>query len=204
MTEAKAEPLYRGIPASGRLDFIAYRNVTKFGTHGLRFTRADDALTVDINIAYSVKLGFVTVFRYELLAQERWLNGETISIKAKTNNNGTTEFAAATREGAALMAEGTRAKRYAAPPGALLCAHWNMAQLQHPSINPQDGSLLRFTVTPRGPAMVPDSLGKMHGCARYDMAGENNIDLWYDAAGLWVALQAKAPDGSLITYKLAG
>lgn len=192
-----------GIPASGRLAFVARRNGAVLGSHVLRFARAEGRLTVDIAVDYSVKVGFVRVFRYRLRAREVWVDGQTAEITAETDNNGRAERMRAVREDGVLMVEGTRAARYAAPEGALLCAHWNIAQLGRPLINPQDGTLLRFAVHDRGAARVTDAQGRLCAARRWALEGRNALDLWYDAAGIWLALQAKAEDGSTITYQAA-
>jgi len=204
MSASNTNDLYPGIPTSQALAFRAVRNGTRLGTHTVRFVRSDRALNVEIAIDYTVKIGLFTVFRYTLRAQECWQNGELISFDCTTNNNGKQEFARAAREDAALMVEGTRARRYSAPEGAILCSHWNKTQLAVPTINPQDGSLLNFVVSSRGKAVVANSAGRKHDCERFHMLGPNPIDLWYDDSGVWLALQAKAQDGSSITYTRQG
>lgn len=190
----------RGIPPSRILAFKAMRNGSELGSHAIRFTASPDELRVEIEIDYAVKLGFITAFRYRLRAQEIWRDGVPVQLRADTNNNGKPEFMQASRTSEGLVVEGTRPKRYVAPAGTVLCAHWNRAQLSVPSINPQDGSLLRFTVTNRGPAKVADTAGQLRACTRHAMVGANSIDLWYDADDIWTALQATAPDGSTIVY----
>jgi len=193
-----------GIPASGALTFQATRNGVRLGTHLLRFNRQDAALRVEITISYAVSLGFITAFRYELRAQEIWADGQLMSFQCTTNNNGRQEYAKGRREGELLMVEGTKAKPYEAPVGTILCTHWNKAQLSGPSVNPQDGSLLMFASSSLGRAVVADSAGVKHACERFRMDGKNAIDLWYDDQGVWLALQAKAEDGSNIVYTRQG
>jgi len=203
-----------GIPPSGRLAFKALRNKSPIGTHHLTFAREGDALTVNIAVDFLVKIGFIPVFRYKLRCVESWQGGVLISVRAKTDNNGTADWMRADLDGDALLvegskvegsrAEGSKAARYRAPVGAIIASHWNQAQLDAPMINPQDGSLLRYAVAPRGPARIVDSTGKIRATHRFALTGANPLDLWYDADGLWTALQAKAADGSTIGYQLIG
>lgn len=188
------------IPASGRLLFTALRNGSKLGTHSVTFHRDGDSLTTDIAIDYAVKLGFITVFRYTLRGRESWSGGILTAARADTDNNGTPEFMRARRDGDGLLIEGSQTKPYRAPPGSLIATHWNKAQLGAAMINPQDGSLLRFTVKERGPARVADSAGRHHTADGFTLSGPADLDLWYGTDGLWRSLRAKAADKSVISY----
>jgi hypothetical protein len=189
-----------GVPASGRLAFRVLRNGAELGAHTIRF-RPEGAVTrVEIAIDYLVKLGFITVFRYKMRAHESWVDGVLSAADAKTDDNGKAHFLRAAREGDALMVEGSGAPRYQAPAHALLCTHWNQAQLSAPVINPRDGSLMNFTVTPGGAGQVADSVGTLRAAQRYALSGPGSVELWYGEDGIWTGLQAKGPDGSKISY----
>jgi hypothetical protein len=190
-----------GIPASGRLLFTALRNGSVLGSHSVTFGRDADRLTVDIAVDYAVKLGFVTVFRYRLRGREVWAGGVLESATADTDDNGKPAFMRARRDGAGLLVEGSRAKPYRTPDGALIASHWNVAQLGAPMVNPQDGQLLTYTPVPRGPAKVTDSAGVSRPARRVALEGKNPLDLWYSTNEVWVALQARVADGSVVTYR---
>jgi hypothetical protein len=189
-----------GIPPSGRLAFRALRNGAPLGTHDLVFTREGDVLTVDIAVDYVVKIGPLPVFRYKMRCRESWRDGLLISATADTDHNGKPGWMRAQRSGAALLVNGSKSGKYPAPAGALLASHWNQAQLEGPMINPQDGELLNFTVTPRGQVQVPDPAGVLRPLRHFSLAGRESLDLWYDADGRWVSLRAQVADGSTVTY----
>ena len=193
-----------GIPLSGRLAFKALRNGSTLGTHHLTFSRQGDAMTVAIAVDYLVKIGFIPVFRYKLRCRESWHRGVLMSALAKCDDNGKAAWMRAEREGDALMVQGSKSGSYRAPAGAILASHWNQAQFAAPMINPQDGSLLRFTVAPRGPARIADINGKLIAAKRFALTGKDRLDLWYDAEDVWASLQAAAPDGSTISYLRIG
>jgi len=190
-----------GIPASGRLAFLAWRGSSQLGEHRLTFSTRDGVLTVEIAVDYAVKLGFITVFRYALRGRETWSDGVLQAAQATTDNNGKKEFMRAMRDGASLMVEGTAARRYTAPEGSLIASHWNRAQLDAPMINPQDGTLLRFAVTPGATMKVRDSAGGIRMARHYSLAGADPLELWYDADDIWTSLRAKVRDGSTIVYR---
>ncbi len=201
MTDTTATTAACCIPATGRLSFIATRNRARLGTHEVTFRQDGDRLTVGIAIDYAVKLGFITVFRYRLRATELWEGGVLAQIRSDTDNNGKAAFMRADRTGEALSVTGSGTRPYTAPAGAMLCSHWNRAQLAAPMINPQDGTLLRFAVSSRGPARVADTAGRMHAAERFKMAAKHSLDLWYGTNGQWVALQGEAEDGSVVVYQ---
>jgi hypothetical protein len=148
-----------------------------------------------------VKLGFITVFRYRLHGLETWSDGVLKAGQATTDNNGKKEFMRAMRDGASLMVEGSAARRYTAPEGALIASHWNRAQLDAPMINPQDGTLLRYVVTPGAIVKVKDSGGGIRMARHYSLAGAASLELWCDADGIGTSLRAKVRDGSTIVYR---
>jgi len=189
-----------GTPPSGRLSFRALRNGAPLGTHTLAFSREDDATTVAIAVDYVVKIGPVPIFRYKMRCRETWQGGLLISATADTDHNGKPEWMRAQRSGDSLLVNGSKSGKYRAPAGAILASHWNQAQLEGPMINPQDGELLSFTITPRGHVEAPDAAGRLRAVHHFSLSGREPLDLWYDADGLWVSLRATVADGSIITY----
>jgi hypothetical protein len=192
--------MLKGIPASGRLSFRALRNGTPLGTHQISFHKDGETLVADIAIDYLVKFSFVTLFKYRLRAREIWTGGRLVSVRAETDNNGTPEFMNADREGDALYVNGSRVSRYRAPDRAVASTHWNIAQLDAPMINPQDGTLLEFRVISHGESSVPNAAGQIRSARHFSLVGSNPFELWYDANDTWAALRAKVGDASVITY----
>jgi hypothetical protein len=189
-----------GIPASRRLELAAFRNGAPLGRHAVAFSEHDGALVVDISIDYTVKFGPITFFRYKLRGHETWINGALASASARTDSNGKSEFMRLQRDGDALIVEGSKTRRARLSQNCLVATHWNIAQLDGPMINPQDGSLLRFSVEARGPSKLVDAAGVARVARRYALKGVNPLELWYEDSGAWVGLRAKAFDGSVISY----
>jgi len=193
-----------GVPTTGRLEFLVFRNGKPLGRHEIRFSDRNGDLLADISVDYVVKLGPVNLFRYKLRGRETWSDGRLASAHVQTDNNGKQEYLSAIREGEALIVEGRRARRARPPRGSLIATHWNIAQLDGPMINPQDGSLMRFSVKTMGLSTLMGAKGGAARTAkRYGLSGQNPMELWYEDPGLWVGLRAKAFDGSIISYTLA-
>jgi len=189
-----------GVPPSRRLAFSAFRNGAPLGRHEIAFSVRDRDLVVDISVDYAVKFGPITFFRYKLRGREIWSNGVLASARVQTDNNGKREHMRAEREGAALIVEGSKARPVRFSQNCCVASHWNIAQLEGPMINPQDGSLLRFKVRAMGPSKLVDAQGTARIARRFELKGQNSLELWYADPGLWVGLRAKAFDGSVISY----
>lgn len=189
------------VPPGDRLAFRVLRNDSEIGTHILRFTRTADGLDIAIAVELRVGLGPITLFRYNMSGIERWRGGQIEQLDMATNDDGTHDFARATRDATGLWVEGSKAPRYRAPSSALPATHWNEAELNGPWINPQDGKLLRPEVARRGADSVSDMAGQALAARRYALSGDVQMDLWYDATPTWIALRAPAHDGSIIRYE---
>jgi hypothetical protein len=199
-TRAEASPA-PVVPPGGRLAFRAVRNGSPLGTHVLTFRAEGNALSVAIAVDYQVKFGPITMYRYRLRANEIWRDGILQTVNSSTDDNGTTEFMNAEREGDRLRVEGSKCGRYLAPPGALPSSHWNRRELDTVMINAQDGALLPFQVNKLGAAPVRATNGTVINANRYALTGPAMLDLWYTENDIWTGLRAVAKDGSVVTYE---
>jgi hypothetical protein len=80
------------------------------------------------------------------------------------------------------------------------CARILLSVTYGPMINPQDGSLVRFSLEALGLSKLVDAAGAARVARRYALKGINPLELWYEDSGAWVGLRAKAFDGSVICY----
>lgn len=202
-----AAPLLAAVPrqpaaaGSDQIAFNIIRHGSVIGTHVLDFTPQGDGMDIRIAVDIRVGLGPITLFRYRLQALEQWRGGATAYAEAATNDDGTKTTMRAERDERGLWVRASRLERYLAPPDARLATHWNMAELNGPWINPQDGRLLSPRVTPRGPERVPLADGQAISADRYSVSGDARLDLWYDEINRWAALSFEAHDGSTIRYE---
>src|SRR5688500_14765906 len=170
-----------------RLAFTVFRNGTKVGEHVIVFTGDDNARTATTNVAMTVKVGPVPVYKYKHTAIEKWVDGKWASIETTTNGNGKLTRASARQMGTyvALTGPGGASR---GPANALPLSHWNQGNFGKPLFNQQEGKMLKVTVNQVRPG-------------HWQVRGEAEIDDWYDASGNWLALKGKLEDGSTMEYK---
>jgi hypothetical protein len=175
------------LAAAPRLAFQVFRNGTRVGQHVMMFTGDEANRTVTTEVAMTVKVGPVPVYRYKHRATERWAGGKFVSIETFTDNNGKTQKVLARALGTHVQIDGP-AGAVRGPADALPLSHWNQAAFDRPLFNQQEGKLLKVRC-----AKV--------AAGHWTIRGEAEIDDFYDAAGDWVALKGKLEDGSRLEYK---
>ncbi len=182
-------PAFAAVPAGGRLRFAVFRNGVRVGDHEMGFTRAGDDLTVTTQVAMSVKLGPVPVYRYSHRARELWRGGRFSSLETSTSSNGKVEQVTARRSGDSVAIE-TLKGMTTAPARASPLTHWNSDAFAGPLFNPQTGSMLKVTANRSGD--------------RWLIRGETEIDDSYDEAGVWIGLRGRLKDKSVMEYRRLG
>lgn len=191
------------VPEDGRLAFRVIRKDSAIGTHVLTFVRLDDGIDVHIAVDITVGFGPLVLFLYTLRGLEQWRDGVVTHVEATTNDDGTADHMRADRDARGLWVEGSKAPRYLAPANALPATHWNMAELDGPWINPQDGRLLRPSVRRAGVEQVALADGRLAQATGFKLSGDVQMELWYSTARQWSALLFTASDGSLVRYELS-
>jgi hypothetical protein len=67
-------------------------------------------------------------------------------------------------------------------------------------IDTEDGHLMNVHTTPSGENEVPLASGVQVKAKQFDIRGEVNIDLWYEASDAFASMRYYAKDGSVVTY----
>lgn len=71
------------------LRFRALRHGSPIGEHRVTFWPNGDRLTVETRVDIAVKVLFVTAFRFKHEAEEVWQSDRLVSVKSRTDDNGT-------------------------------------------------------------------------------------------------------------------
>lgn len=170
-----------------RLAFQVFRNGTKVGEHLITFSGDENNRVATTNVAMTVKVGPVPVYKYKHTAVEKWADGKFASIETTTDGNGKKTKASARAMGSHVQIVGPGGA-VRGPANALPLNHWNQANFGKPLFNQQEGKMLKVTCT---------KVKEGH----WQVRGEAEIDDFYDAQGNWMALRGKLEDGSRMEYK---
>jgi hypothetical protein len=173
--------------APGKLTFAVFRNGARIGEHEMTITGGEGEIVASAEVAMTVRIGPIPVFKYSHRAVERWKDGQFVSIETFTSSNGKKQHVLARATDSAVTIDGP-AGLVRAPADAVPLSHWNTASFSRPLFNQQEGKVLRVKAT---------RLAANHWAIR----GEAEIDDFYDAAGQWRALKGKLEDGSAMEYR---
>ncbi|MBU6397304.1 MAG: hypothetical protein KGL20_03775 [Rhodospirillales bacterium] len=188
------------VPSNRRLAFEIWRKGSQIGTHVLDFVQKDGALTITIAVRIAVFFGPIRIFHYTMDAIEQWADGQVFHVESITNDDGTHDHMRADRTSAGLSVQGTGTAPYIAPPNALPATHWNIAELNGPWINPQNGKLSHPRITSLGEETVALAHGATARGTHYRVSGDADLDLWYATDQSWLSLSFTGQDGSAIRY----
>ncbi len=193
--------LAQSFPPRRPVAFAVWRQGHNIGAHTVGFQGDGEDFTVVIDAELLVKIGPVPVFRYHHRASEIWRGGRFAKLESHTTTNGSEVHVSAVSGPSGVTVNTSRGQVLQAPAGARPLTHWNASVLEGPVINPQTGQLPRERVvrTPGDTVQLAD--GRRVAATRYAVTGDADLTDWYDGDGVWTALKAKAPDGSLIDYR---
>lgn len=173
--------------APSRLAFQVFRNGSRVGEHVMVFSGDEANRVITTDVALTVKVGPVPVYRYKHTAVERWTGGRWTSIETTTNGNGKVYKASGRQMGDHVLITGPKGQ-VRAPANAMPLSHWNQAAFSRPLFNQQEGQMLKVQCVRVKPG-------------HWQVRGEAEIDDFYDANGDWLALKGKLEDGSRLEYR---
>lgn len=189
------------IPPGNALAFRLIRHGSAIGTHTLTFERSGPTLTVHIAVEARIRLGPIPLYHYLHHATEVWRDGLLQEVGSRTDRNGTHLVMHAQRAGHGLAAQGTGTPPYVAPGEALPTTYWNQRMLHVPMVGTQDASLLHPRVTELGQQTVRTASGAALRVGRWDLSGDLDLTLLYDADGDWAGMRLTVADGSEVNYE---
>ncbi len=196
-----SQPAVSMEPYDGKLAFDVMRGDKSIGTHVITFREVGDETHVDIDIRLAVKIGFLTVFRYEHKNNEIWRDGRLISVTTDTDDNGK-EFALRAQRQPDGFHVKTLVEEDVVPAPIVPTSYWNPVILQDLRwFDTQRGILLDVDVTPGDVELVALANGQSIEAQRYEVSGDLNITVWYTPEGEWVKLAFPAR-GADIEYVL--
>lgn len=192
--------LVASIPDGATVTFRAYTGDTDLGTHKMRWTVQGDVVTVNIDIDLGAKVLFLPVYSYTHRSKETWRDGSLAAIATTTNDDGDKTFVNGDLKGDGFEIKSSKFNGVAPLPVAPT-SYWAYSSLKKPNwLNTQSGPLLKVSVASKGVETIKTRAGQIQA-RRYDVIGELDVSLWYDAKNRWVKSRFKAGDNT-ITYVL--
>lgn len=181
-----------GGAATGMRRFELMRGDTRIGRQSVAVARNGSEVSVEVHVDIAVRIVGVPVYRYTLSSSEIWDGGRLMKLDAATNDNGSREFASATRgpNGAELQGS-AYSGAIAGNPGTT--TYWSPAFLKRPVwISTQDGKPLSVTARRRGVEGFATPSGVVEA-TRWHVGGDlADLDLFYDRSGEWIGSECSA------------
>ena len=187
-------------PPPHNIDFKVYRDGDEIGHHRVIFSRDGESTIADVDIELSVSFASIRVFHYKHTSRETWRDGQLISIKSSTDNDGEPMALDVERVDAGLDIEGTKFTGQAV--GTLVpSSYWFKDTIkQSQIIDTQNGRVFPVTIAKVGQETI-EAGGQQITATRYTLQEQLVMNLWYDDQGNWVKTSFDS-DGSTIDYVL--
>ncbi|MEL7545925.1 MAG: DUF6134 family protein [Pseudomonadota bacterium] len=185
-------------PTDGALiDFKVLRKGQPFGHHRLEFSRDDTgALTVETDVKLSAGLGPITLYRYRLESEERWIDGELVGLTGACNNDGEKTTVEAQTVSSGLQVAGSEFDGVV-DLGIVPSSHWNRNQVYSDQmVSTESGEIIEYEIERLGREMVKVGDTSVEA-TRYRLKSDLTVDLWYDDLSRWVKLTFDVRDQSI-------
>jgi hypothetical protein len=180
--------------------FAIMRNGEQIGTHVIEISRSGPETNVRIATDLAVKVFFVTAYRLQHSATERWMNGQLVALDSTTDNNGVLHQVSASRgvSGLEVKADG---KANRVDENVFPASLWNPELVRcKAALDTQDGQVDPISVTDDGSENL--RLGtRVLKAHHYEIKGRYSQNIWYDERGRLVRVTLIGSDGSEISYQ---
>lgn len=187
-------------PAPGRVEFELLRNGQPDGRHVVEVTRTAGGLSVRSDVDIDVRLGPVSVFRYQQRCRETWADGALAALDCSTLKSGrTTRVTARQNENALIASAGGADARF--PLATLPTTWWTKPPaFSGAMLNTETGEPMNVRITHLGRENYTLN-GQTIPAERVRVQGTLTVDLWYDLEGRWIGCAFTAR-GQRIEYRL--
>ena len=181
--------------------FNVLRKGMPFGSHTVRFDVAPGGtIKATTQVKLRAGIGPIPLYRYDLVATERWQDGRLVELDGDVNKDGSKGSVTAYADGDVIEVDGT-AYEGAVSATIIPASHWNIAETQARTLlSSENGQLIDVSVTKVGRETVTVA-GQPIDATRYLLDSDIDVTLWYDDAGHWLKLAFTAR-GQDIDYVL--
>ena len=187
--------------ADGDWNFRVTLDGREIGSHRYVLEPGGQGTVLRSQADFDVRFLFVTAYRYDHEAVERWQDGCLRALESRTDTNGEV-IAVNAVAGSGGLAVARPEGRDVHSGCVRSFAYWDRQLLESDRLlNSQTGELVPVQVTLQGQERVRVR-GDERVASRYRISGPDlQIDVWY-ADGDWVGLEALTDGGRLLRYEL--
>lgn len=198
---AHAEALSPETAPTGTFVYQVTRDGEVVGEQRADFERRDEALSVITDVRINVTLLGINVYDFTQRIEEKWAQGMLVEFRSDTDDDGNHRNVVLARSGERLI--GTYDDKKRDLPGYLIPSTlWNSAAVGHSALlDTVRGRERDIRVQDVGLEQLTLPIGTVQA-RHYIFSGEFNREVWYDEAGVMVAGQMEAKDGSIIRQEL--
>jgi hypothetical protein len=189
-------------PPAGSWRFTVLLDGKRIGEHDFAVVGQADEVVVNTAVHFKVKVALIPFYEYDHQDHEVWRNGCLAQINSRTHDNGKTFVVQGLLKGHGFEVHGAHGAA-TLPACIKTFAYWDPRFLtEQRLLNSQSGEYQPVTVT-RGGIENLKVGGQTIPAQRYSLrAPKLDIDLWYSAAGDWVALESKLESGRTLRYEI--
>jgi hypothetical protein len=182
------------------LAFDVYRNGDRVGEHTVSFSTESDTLVARTRFSLAIRMLYITVYRFEYEAVDRWRDGCLVAMKADINEDGDEWAVTAKQAGNRLVINGPKGT-VETPLGIYPTNHYDAGVLGSDQVlNTITGAINSVRIVEQGTEMVPVGAGE-RSARHYAYTGQLQNHVWYDSEGRWVAMRFTGKDGSTIDLR---
>jgi hypothetical protein len=172
------------LPASYRYR-IHHQIFGDIGEHRMTVRREDGAVVVEHTAELAVEILNFTAFHRRTRFREVWEGDRLVAFDGLVEDNGERFPVRARAEGGSLIIEGSAGRTLAPPGTAPSEPSLERAIRRDRFFDSKTGELLDAKVTAAGREPLEVGRGVVDA-ARYEVAGELDQHVWFDASGAWV------------------
>jgi Family of unknown function (DUF6134) len=183
--------------------FRALHRGSSVGEHRIAFRQDGDRLTVSTHVDITIKVLFITAFRFKHDAEEVWQSGRLVSVKSTTDDNGTLLQVSGYAAGDGFRILGADGPFLAAAHLLTSNTLWDSRLVRESRlIDVQHGGEVGMVAKRLGDEPVDTPQGQVRA-ERYQIITPHYAgSLFYDGAGRWVKGLIEQ-QGEILEYALA-
>ena len=182
------------------IEFDIFRNNKYIGKHVFPFQKKEKQLSVESEISFQIKKLGVVLYKYHVVGEEIYENGELIKFNSKTDQNGKSKYVNITKEKNELIIDGSSFKGNV-PMSYILGTWWNHEIVKSEAqISAVSGRIIKQKVTFLGKEVIKfgeKSFNTLHfnfSSTDKKLGKDKKLDtdVWYDEETLnWVKASFK-------------